>query len=293
MQFKNGYKVLYEVREEAINSLYASKILQRVQQKKCVAINAETGEEVDLKPFKLVYEDGKVFYGSLTNIPTEQDVKFTFKDVDGDMVLGDGCEGPVVPKYEVTITDVENCVVTGAGKYAEGANVTITIAPIDGYVFSANNRPQIDGVDMTEENGKFTYTFVMGVEAKEITIAGVAVEEKAVAHEILYTLKQDKNAKIDKTWWFVDTKTQEGTVTIDPKRDDGNNGSIDTFFFIAINKEMHPTGAAQIQDTLGNNTTDQYDVTEEEYAGVTYIRYNYPEGLTDGAPTKIVLVKNN
>jgi len=292
MQFKNGYKVLYEVREEAINSLYASKILQRVQQKKCVAINAETGEEVDLKPFKLVYEDGKVFYGSLTNIPTEQDVKFTFKDVDGDMVLGDGYEGPVAPKYEVTIADVENCVVTGAGKYAEGANVTITIAPAEGYMFSADNKPQVDGVDMAEENGKFTYTFVMGTEAKEITITGVAVEEKPVAHEIFYSLKQDKNAKIDATWWHLDTETHKGTVNIDPKRDDGNNGSIDTFFFIAINKELHPTGVYQIQDSMGNDTTDQYNTTEEEYAGVTYIRYNYPEGLTDGAPTKIVLTQD-
>lgn len=288
MQFKNGYKVLYEVREEAINSLYASKILQRVQQKKCVAINAETGEEVDLKPFKLVYEDGKVFYGSLTNIPTEQDVKFTFKDVDGDMVLGDGYEGPVVPKYDVTITDVENCVVTGAGKYAEGANVTITVEPAEGYIFGVANKPQVDGIDMAEENGKFTYTFVMGTEAKEVIITGVVVEG-FVAHEIFYSLKQDKNAKIDNTWQFVDTETRKGTVNIDPQRDDGDNGSIDCFFAIAVNKKLHPTGVYQIQDVLGNNTTEQYKVTEEECAGVTYIKYNHPEALSEGASTKIVL----
>lgn len=288
MQFKNGYKVLYELNEEGTRSLYASKILQQVEQKKCVAINVESGDEVNLRPFKLVYEDGKVFYGSTTGLPTDTDVKFTFKDVDGDMVLGDGYEGPVAPKYEVTVVEVENCVVTGAGQYKEGANVTITLEPAADYIFSASNKPQVDGVDMTEVDGKFTHTFVMGTEAKTITITGTAVEPKPIAREIFYTLAENNQEPISGTWYWTESKGK-AKVKVVTKRPVGQ-GDTDVHQVFAVNKDMHPQGFLHIQDAMFNNTEYQYNVSEEQYAGATYVKYVFKDiVVSDGITTWLVL----
>ena len=85
----------------------------------------------------------------------------------------DPCGGPQPETYTVTVNVTGQGGVTGAGDYAEWAQVTLTATPSTGYVFGSW---QINGT-VVETNS--TYQFIMG--NQDVTITAV-FEEEAEKH---------------------------------------------------------------------------------------------------------------
>ena len=73
--------------------------------------------------------------------------------------------------YTVSV-DAEGGTVSGAGGYAEGASVTLTITPDEGYALESLT---VDGVDVTASLQNGTYTFTMPAKAVAVSAAFVKV----------------------------------------------------------------------------------------------------------------------
>lgn len=177
---KNGYKEIYNSKREGNLHLYGTKTLPQASDLALTYIN-ENGDELtaeDIKNIKLVYSrqsngENHVYY-SFKTIPTPDDLRFAgFSDEE--LVFGDEDIEPG-EKYEVTVDVPANCEVTGAGRYAAGKEVTITIKPKAGYVFVGT--PTCSVCDLTKKGDTYSGTFVMGDAAVEVTFEGAETKKK-------------------------------------------------------------------------------------------------------------------
>lgn len=178
MKLLNDYKVIYSAFREGELHGYATKKLPDAEDIALTYINEE-GTELeaeDIKAIKLVYSKGNSLYYSLTGLPAEDDHKL-FVYCEDELVFGEEDAPTPAEKYQVEVAAIANAVITGAGKYAEGANVKITLKAANGYRFAEGNAPKINGEELAKEGAKFVYEFVMGTEAVSIEIADVLIEK--------------------------------------------------------------------------------------------------------------------
>jgi len=178
MKLLNDYKVIYSAYREGELHGYATKKLPAADDVALTYINEE-GTELsaeDIKAIKLVYSKGESLYYSLTGFPAEDDHKL-FVYCEDELVFGEEDAPTPAEKYQVEVAAITHAVITGAGKYAEGANVKITLKAANGYRFAEGNAPKINDEDLAKEGNKFVYEFVMGTEAVSIEIADVLIEK--------------------------------------------------------------------------------------------------------------------
>lgn len=224
IDYVNNYKVMYEAKdrmtEENPYRCSASTVLQRVLEMYAIPHNADTDEiipEETMQQFKLFYADDKNIIGSFTGLPWgPTDIRICWKDEDGVIILGEGQQGPPVPKHAVTVTCNEpDVVLTGAGQYPEGGSYTITLTPKSGRRFAPDNAPMVNGVPMTPVgSNKFTYTGTMGDTDVAAAITGVKLVE---AHPVNITLPAAVAAKGKITGNGTYEAGKPVTITVEPK----------------------------------------------------------------------------
>jgi|GEM_PF-7028447 len=109
-------------------------------------------------------------------------------------------EGPRT--YPVVVTTTDYGTVSGAGAYAEGDTVTLTVTPDEGYALESLT---VDGTDVTTAVKNNTYTFTMPAKAVAVT----ATFEQVTPYNLLVGGTQVTSANADDVFG-------DGKVSYDP-----------------------------------------------------------------------------
>ena len=90
MKLENGYKVIYEVIDDTNRTFKASKTGS--------IVDAEVIAEFARGSYKLVYQRGNKLFGSVKNVPTDEDVELT--DFDKVFVAAEDNNTEEIPAVE-------------------------------------------------------------------------------------------------------------------------------------------------------------------------------------------------
>lgn len=95
MELQNGYKVMYNapdrITEEKPGPIYAGKGIPAPADAMVISYN-NGAEYIDCKQFKLIYSDGQHLLGSISGLPTDNDINIVLKSPEGEIIFGEVIE---------------------------------------------------------------------------------------------------------------------------------------------------------------------------------------------------------
>lgn len=272
---KNDYKVIYSAkRGEDEMALYGTKTIPSELDNSLIYVNDEGNEltKEEVKAIKLVYSRGEHIYYSFSKIPSISDHRFSGFNGD-ELVFGDEDIEPG-EKFEVRINEITNCVITGNGKYKEGAKVEITLAPAPGYRFGEGNAPKCDKCEFTGSGNMYVGSFIMGAEKVTIEITDVVVEripEPVKPKDAYWCACESLPTAIDSKFTAIAVASKPEMSVVFP-------GSENIYFpAFAVRKELGELVAVYQPAMPSLNILSDFAKSEVLYNGSAYILYAWPE----------------